>query len=182
MIKQFPPDEQDGEQRSDESPLHGDERSERKGSPRGPTATPARKKRRWARERAAQGLYQQLMNPIPLEQLESQFMEDAFMLRIDLELFRRILRGVEKHSAELDAAIEPHLDRPVDELDPIERAILRLGAFELMHAQEVPRAIVINEAVELAKRFGATDGHRYVNGVLDQLADDLRPGEPARGR
>lgn len=181
MIKQFPPDEQDGEQRPDESPLHGDERSERKSS-RGPTATPARKKRRWARERAAQGLYQQLMNPIPLQQLESQFMEDAFMLRIDLELFRRILHGVERHSNELDAAIEPHLDRPVDELDPIERAILRLGAFELMHAQEVPRAIVINEAVELAKRFGATDGHRYVNGVLDQLADDLRPDEPARGR
>ena len=174
MIKQFPQDEpprQDGPDGVDEAD---------KAAPRGKNV-PARKQRRWARERAAQGLYQQLMNPIAVDQLEAQFMEDAFMLRIDLELFRRILRGVEQHAGELDAAIEPHLDRPVHELDPIEHAILRLGAFELMHMIETPRAIVINEAVELAKRFGATDGHRYVNGVLDRLADRVRTAEPRRG-
>ncbi|KTG16380.1 MULTISPECIES: transcription antitermination factor NusB [unclassified Guyparkeria] len=174
MIKQFPQDEpprQDGPDDADEAG---------KVAPRGKNA-PARKQRRWARERAAQGLYQQLMNPVPVDQLEAQFMEDAFMLRIDLELFRRILRGVEQHADDLDAAIEPHLDRPVRELDPIEHAILRLGAFELMHMIETPRAIVINEAVELAKRFGATDGHRYVNGVLDRLADRVRTAEPRRG-
>jgi len=174
MIKQFPQDEpprRDGPKGADDAD---------KATPRGKNV-PARKQRRWARERAAQGLYQQLMNPIPVDRLEAQFMEDAFMLRIDLELFRRILRGVEQHAAELDAAIEPHLDRPVRELDPIEHAILRLGAFELTHMIETPRAIVINEAVELAKRFGATDGHRYVNGVLDRLADRVRSGEPRRG-
>mgnify|MGYP006281925931 FL=1 len=174
MIKQFPQDEpprRDGPEGADDA---------EKATPRGKNV-PARKQRRWARERAAQGLYQQLMNPVPVDQLEAQFMEDAFMLRIDLELFRRILRGVEQHAAELDAAIEPHLDRPVHELDPIEHAILRLGAFELTHMIETPRAIVINEAVELAKRFGATDGHRYVNGVLDRLADHVRPTEPRRG-
>ncbi|MCL7751819.1 transcription antitermination factor NusB [Guyparkeria hydrothermalis] len=175
MIKQFPQDEPTGGDRSEDA--RGGEGAP---SARGAKSSPARKQRRWARERAAQGLYQQLMNPIPVDQLEAQFMEDAFMLRIDLELFRRILRGVEQHAAELDSAIEPHLDRPVNELDPIEHAILRLGAFELMHMLETPRAIVINEAVELAKRFGATDGHRYVNGVLDRLADRARPTEPRR--
>lgn len=175
MIKQFPQDE----------PTGGEAPEDRRGteeSPpgRGGKSSPARKQRRWARERAVQGLYQQLLNPLAVDQLEAQFMEDAFMLRIDLELFRRILRGVEQHAAELDAVIEPHLDRPVHELDPIEHAILRLGAFELTHMLETPRAIVINEAVELAKRFGATDGHRYVNGVLDRLADHTRPTEPRR--
>ncbi|MFW6020913.1 MAG: transcription antitermination factor NusB [Guyparkeria sp.] len=175
MIKQFPQDEPSGGEMPEDA-----RGSEGVPAAHGNKSSPARKQRRWARERAAQGLYQQLMNPIPVDQLEAQFMEDAFMLRIDLELFRRILRGVEAHATELDAAIEPHLDRPVAELDPIEHAILRLGAFELMHMLETPRAIVINEAVELAKRFGATDGHRYVNGVLDRLADLARPTEPRR--
>lgn len=175
MIKQFPQDEPTGGElpegpRGTEESLPG----------RGGKSSPARKQRRWARERAVQGLYQQLLNPLAVDQLEAQFMEDSLMLRIDLDLFRRILRGVEQHAAELDAAIEPHLDRPVHELDPIEHAILRLGAFELTHMLETPRAIVINEAVELAKRFGATDGHRYVNGVLDRLADHTRPTEPRR--
>lgn len=175
MIKQFPQDEPAGGDRSDDA--RGGEGAR---PSRGATSPPARKQRRWARERAAQGLYQQLINPLPVDEIEAQFMEDAFMLRIDLELFRRILRGVEQHAAELDAAIEPQLDRPVSELDPIEHAILRLGAFELIHMLETPRAIVINEAVELAKRFGATDGHRYVNGVLDRLADRARPTETRR--
>ncbi len=175
MIKRFPQDEPPER----DAPKGVEEALD--ATPR-QSGSPTRKQRRWARERAAQGLYQQLMNPIPVDQLETQFMEDAFMLRIDLELFRRILRGVEQHAAELDAAIEPHLDRPIRELDPIEHAILRLGAFELVHMIETPRAIVINEAVELAKRFGATDGHRYINGVLDRLAHSVRAAEPRRGR
>ncbi len=180
MIKRFPQDEPDHRDSSRPSPEN--EGPSPAGGKRRAGGSPARKQRRWARERAAQGLYQQLMNPIPVDQLEAQFMEDSFMLRIDLEFFRRILRGVEQHAVDLDASIEPHLDRPVEELDPIEHAILRLGAFELIHALDVPRAIVINEAVELAKRFGATDGHRYINGVLDRLADEVRPTEPRRER
>ncbi|MBN2871492.1 MAG: transcription antitermination factor NusB [Halothiobacillaceae bacterium] len=173
MITQFPQDESSVPDEPEGGGATGHH-------PSGGKAVPARKQRRWARERAVQGLYQQMMNPIPVDQLESQFMEDAFMLRLDLALFRGILRGVGQHAAELDAAIEPHLDRPISELDPIEHAILQLGAFELMHMLETPRAIVINESVELAKRFGATEGHRYVNGVLDRLADQVRAGEPRR--
>jgi N utilization substance protein B len=179
MIKRFPQDEPDHRDASSGSP-------EPDGAPSGgrpaPGKAPVRKQRRWARERATQGLYQQLMNHMPVDQLEAQFMEDSFMLRLDLDFFRRLLRGVEQHATELDEAIEPHLDRPIDELDPIEHAILRLGAFELLHVLDVPRAIAINEAVELAKRFGATDGHRYINGVLDHIADRARPHEPTRGR
>jgi len=171
MIKRFPQDRPDQYDSSPE-PAGGTK----------PGRSPARKQRRWARERATQGVYQQLMNHMPVDQLEAQFMEDSFMLRLDLDFFRRLLRGVEKHALELDEAIEPHLDRPIDELDPIEHAILRLGAFELLHVLDVPRAIAINEAVELAKRFGATDGHRYINGVLDRVADGARPHEPTRGR
>lgn len=144
-----------------------------------PARPPSNKKRwRWTRERVVQALYQQLMNFTPPDQLEAQFLEDPFMLKVDLALFRRIVRGVSDVGASLDAAYASLLDRPIDELDPIEHAILRLGSFELIHSPEIPRAVVINEAVEMAKLYGATEGHRYINGVLDKLADQVRPQEP----
>lgn len=146
-----------------------------------PARPPSNKKRwRWTRERAVQALYQQLMNFTPPDQLEAQFLEDPFMLKVDLGLFRQIVRGVSENGSSIDAAFAPLLDRPLAELDPIEHAILRLGAFELMHSPEIPRAVAINEAVEMAKLYGATDGHRYINGVLDKLADRVRPHEPRR--
>lgn len=139
-----------------------------------------RKRWRWARERAVQALYQQILNHTPVDVLDAQFMEDAFMLKVDLELFRRIVRGVSANEESLDAAYLPLLDRPLSEIDPIEQAILRMGAFELIHTPEIPRAVVINEAVEMAKLYGATEGHKYINGVLDKLADQVRPAEPRR--
>ena len=97
---------------------------------------PSPKKRwRWARERAVQALYQQILNHTPVDLLDAQFMEDAFMLKVDLELFRRIVRGVSANEESLDAAYSPLLDRPLSEIDPIEQAILRLGAFELIHTR-----------------------------------------------
>lgn len=139
-----------------------------------------KKRWRWARERAVQALYQQILNSTSDDLLDAQFMEDPFMLKVDLTLFRRIVRGVSAHERELDAAYVELLDRPLAELDPIEHAILRLGAFELIHSLEIPRAVVINEAVEMAKLYGATESHRYINGVLDRLADRVRSHEPRR--
>lgn len=139
-----------------------------------------KKRWRWARERVIQALYQQILNSTPVDVLDAQFMEDVFMLKVDLALFRRIVRGVSANEQTLDAAFTPLLDRPLAELDPIEQAILRMGAFELIHTPEIPRAVAINEAVEMAKLYGASESHKYINGVLDKLADRVRTAEPRR--
>ena len=92
------------------------------------------------------------------------------------------MRGVDAHCGELDAALAPHLDREIDRVDPIERAALRIGAYELRHRIDVPYRVVINEAVEVATRFGTDYGHTYVNGVLDKLAAEWRKAEFDAGR
>jgi transcription antitermination protein NusB len=99
----------------------------------------------------------------------------------DNDLFRQLLTGVPDHVKELDAVLQPLLDRRVDQVDPVERAILRLGVYELVHCPEIPYRVVINEAVDLAKSFGAEQGHRYVNGVLDKIARQVRGAEVASG-
>ena len=98
----------------------------------------------------------------------------------DLEYFEDLLVNIERHCAALDEAIKPHLDRSIESVDPIERAVLRLAAYELIHRLDVPYRVVINEAIETTKRFGADFGHTYVNGVLDQLARAARSGEYRR--
>jgi len=140
---------------------------------------PSPKQRRRAREKAVQALYQQLLNYTPVDALEAQFMEDPVMLKLDLDYFRRLVRGVSASYAELDALFGAHTDRPVDELDPVEHAILRLGAYELKYCKDVPLPVVMNESIELAKLYGATDGHKFINGVLDRLASELRAEEVA---
>lgn len=99
----------------------------------------------------------------------------------DRGLFTQILRGVPEHLADIDQALAPALDRPLEQVDPVERAILRAGAFELLHCPVIPARVAINEAVELAKLFGAEQGHKYVNGVLDQIARAARPDEVRGG-
>jgi N utilization substance protein B len=99
------------------------------------------------------------------------------MKRADQKFFKALLGPVLEQRESLGQALQPFLDRPIDQLSPIERAILWLGAFELTACAETPLPVIINEAVELAKRFGGTDGHRYVNGVLDHLAAQVRPQE-----
>jgi 6,7-dimethyl-8-ribityllumazine synthase len=94
--------------------------------------------------------------------------------RYDAQLFTELVRGVAAHADDIDDALRPLLDRSVTSLDPVERSILRIGTFELMHSPQLPVGVIINEAINLAKDFGATDGHRYVNGVLDRLARNLR--------
>lgn len=126
--------------------------------------------RRKARRFAVQAIYQWQLAGANLAAIEAEFRTDNDMGKVDLEYFHDILHGVPREKAELDAKIEKLLDRRLDELTPVELAILRLGAYEMVHRLDVPYKVVINESVELAKTFGATDGHKYVNGILDKLA------------
>ena len=126
--------------------------------------------RRKARRFAVQAIYQWQLASANLASIEAEFRTDNDMSKVDLEYFHDILHGVPREKSELDAKIQPLLDRRLDELTPVELAILRLGAYEMVHRLDVPYKVVINESVELAKTFGATDGHKYVNGILDKLA------------
>jgi len=130
-----------------------------------------------ARHYAVQALYQWHMAEAPVSQIEAEFRTDYDFSHVDLEYFQALLHGVPGCVTELEAAIEPLLDRKLDDLDPIERSLLRMGTFELLHRPDVPWKVVINEAVSLAKKFGATDGHKYINGVLDKAARELRKAE-----
>jgi N utilization substance protein B len=135
--------------------------------------------RRRSREFALQGLYQWQLSAAKVEAIESELAEASGFAKLDANYFHAILRGAIDQATELDAAMQPHLDRKVQELSPVERAILLIGGYELKHHLDVPYRVVINEAVELAKTFGGTDGHKYVNGVLDKLAGELRAAEVA---
>ncbi len=131
-----------------------------------------------ARRVTVQALYQWLVNEAPPTALLKQFREQEEGLgRADPGYFEELLNGVVENAPELTLDIVPHLDRALNQLDPVEHAILLLGAYELRHKLEVPWKVVVNEAVNLAKTFGAEDGYKFVNGVLDRLARQLRPNE-----
>lgn len=130
-----------------------------------------------ARRRALQALYAWQLSGSHMNAVIEQFRHEQDMEIADLEYFEDLLHGVEKHVDELDASLRPHIDREVAQIDPIERAALRLAAYELGYRHDVPYRVVINEAIEVTKRFGADHGHSYVNGVLDKLAAQLRAVE-----
>jgi len=130
-----------------------------------------------ARELALQGLYQWLLAEERAEEIRMHLAEFKGYDKADQAYLARLLDGVIADAAELEAGFSPLLDRPVDALSPVERGVLLIGAYELAHVAEVPYKVVINEAVELAKSYGGTDGHKFVNGVLDKLAARLRPAE-----
>lgn len=133
--------------------------------------------RRVARSLGMQALYQWHMAGQSLNEIEAQFRVDNDFSGVDGAYFHEILTGVATQKTEIDEAIVPCLDRPLEELDPVELAILRLSTWELRNRVDVPYRVVINEGIELAKVFGATDGHKFVNGVLDKLAPTLRAAE-----
>jgi N utilization substance protein B len=133
--------------------------------------------RRRSRELALQSLYQWLLNGDAADALCQQAEEKKDYARAEKAYFETLTRGVLEHAAELETALQPFLDRPAQQLSPIEHALLLLGGYELMFTVDVPYRVAINEAVELAKSYGGTDGHKYVNGVLDKLAAQVRPGE-----
>ncbi len=138
---------------------------------------PPKSARRRSRELALQGLYQWLLAGAPVPQiLDVSAQMDGFA-KADRAHFDALLHGGIEQASALDAVITRHIDRPVKQLSPIEHAGLMIGVYELMHCLEVPYRVVINEAVELSKSFGGTDGHKYINGVLDKAATELRPTE-----
>ena len=130
-----------------------------------------------ARKLALQALYRWQLNACAWQDLVQEFADDPDMPRADGEYFRALVAGICDERAALDAALEPLLDRKPAQLDPIEHALLLIGSYELRHRLEVPYRVVINEAVGLARRFGATDGHKFVNGVLDRAARLWRAAE-----
>lgn len=138
--------------------------------------------RRFARQRALQALYQWDCAEVDVGDVLNQFQAHQDLNNVDIEHFQALFRGVALAPDEVDALLEPALDRPVQDLDPIERSILRMAACELRDFLETPARVVINEAVELTKKFGADQGHKYVNGVIDKVAMAQRPTEMKAGR
>ena len=139
-----------------------------------------------AREFALQALYQHLVGRQDAESIDQFTRGLSGFHKADSVHYDALLHGCIEQSAALDAAITPHLDRPLAEISPIERGVLWIGAYELQHCLDVPWRVVVNECIELAKSFGGTDGHKYVNGVLHPLAKGLRAQEvaasPSNGR
>jgi N utilization substance protein B len=137
-------------------------------------ATPLSITRSRARRGAIQALYQWQLAGDSTDNIRAQFRDRPGMVKVDWDYFDLLVEGVSNQHAELDAHIAPLLDRPMDQLDPVEKCILRMATYELCHCAEVPMRVCLNEAVELAHTFGAQDSHRYINGVLDPLAKQLR--------
>ncbi len=127
-----------------------------------------------ARRVALQALYQWQMTKEEISQIVKQFQEDSLLEGLDFELFEDLLSNVSATAEELDAIYAEYLDRSVYMIDPVERAIMRMGVYELQSKIEIPYKVVINECVELTKRFGAEESHKYVNGILDKAAKQLR--------
>jgi N utilization substance protein B len=147
-----------------------------------PEATPVAKPvvkspRRRAREFALQGLYQWRLSGNDESAIEAHLRDSAGFDKADREFFVGLLRGVLAQHETLQEQLQAHLDRPFNELSPVESSVLLAGAYELARYPQTPYRVIINEAIELTKGFGGTDGHKYVNGVLDKLACTLRPVE-----
>ena len=134
-----------------------------------------------AREFALQGIYQWQLGGQDAAAIEAHAQQVNGFDKADVELYSVLLNGTLENAAALQEAVQPFIDRPWPELSPIERGVLLLGAYEFKHQIETPYRVVLNEAIELAKEYGGTDGHKFVNGVLDKLALELRPHEARAG-
>lgn len=135
-----------------------------------------RRKQR-ARKLALQAMYQWMMAGHEIIEIETQFHVANSMDKVDIDYFSKIIHEVPKYLAQLEDALLPFLDRPMDDLTPIELTVLRMGAYELIYCLDIPYRIVLDEWVTLAKEFGSVEGHRYVNGVLNNLARQIRATE-----
>ena len=136
--------------------------------------------RRKARHFGLQALYQWTLSDASLVDIDAEFRVDNDFRHTDGEYFQALLRGVMEDVESLEALFSPLLDRALDDLDPIERNLLRMGTFELKERIDVPYKVVLYEAVSIAKKFGATESHRYINGILDKVASELRTVERAK--
>jgi len=144
-------------------------------------AKPQAARRTRARRLAMQALYQWDLSGNNLSDIESQFVEEDGFDKADAEYFNELLHKVPARLDEIEEAFAPYLDRPVREIDPVERAVLRMASYELMTRIDVPYKVIINEAVNLTKKFGEEQAHKYINGVLDQAARKLRAVEHPQG-
>jgi N utilization substance protein B len=130
--------------------------------------------RRKARILALQAVYSWQLSANPIADIEQQMLIENDVSKVDVEYFKDLARGVAVNQKQLDEIVKPHLSRPFDDLDEVERAVLRLSAYELKFREDVPYKVAINEGIELAKIFGAEDSHKFVNGVLDKAVKELR--------
>jgi N utilization substance protein B len=130
-----------------------------------------------ARRLALQALYQIQINPLPWQDVQKQFANDPEADRVDLDYFQTLIQGIAPNREALDLRLSGISEIPPHELDPIEHAVLWLGLHELMSHPELPYRVALDEAVQLTKQFGATDGHKFVNAVLDRAARESRPHE-----
>jgi N utilization substance protein B len=145
--------------------------------PAAPRRTKPRSARRRAREVALQGLYEWLLSGAEASTIDAHMREQDAFDKCDSVHFDALLHGCINEAAQIDAVLAQHVDRKTSLLSPIEHGVLMIGVYELTHCIEIPYKVAINEAVELAKSYGGTDGHKYVNGVLDKAAAGLRPVE-----
>jgi transcription antitermination protein NusB len=150
--------------------------AETKAAARRPGANAARRR---SREVALQGLYQWLVSGADGAEIEAHLQEHEAFDKLDRVHLDALLHGCIREAAALDAVLARHVDRKTSLLSPVEHAVLMIGVYELAHCLDIPYRVAINEGVELAKSFGGTDGHKYVNGVLDKAACELRPAEVA---
>ena len=143
------------------------------------TGKPVRPKsaRRRSREMAVQGLYQWLVSGALASEVDAHMREQEDFEKCDAAHFNALLHGCIAEAVMIDGVLAAHVDRRTNQLSPVEHGVLMIGVYELTHCIEIPYKVAINEAVELAKSFGGTDGHKYVNGVLDKAAAQLRPAE-----
>lgn len=138
--------------------------------------------RKWARRAAVQALYQWQLSGLNLNEIEKQFRQEQDLRKADMDYFTELLHKVPACLDELDKELVPYLDRSsIEEVDPIERAILRLGVYELKSRIDIPYKVVISEGVHLAKTFGSAESHKYINGILDKVARQLRKVEMKAG-
>ncbi|MBA3660135.1 MAG: transcription antitermination factor NusB [Gammaproteobacteria bacterium] len=138
-----------------------------------------------ARRYALQAMYQRQLASTPLADLEAEFLTYHIDKKLDLEYFKELLHGIPLHQKELDREMQPFLERSLQDIDPIELNVLRIAIYELMKRPDVPYRVIINEALELTKKFGSIEGYKFVNGILDRVARKLRPVEikmPGRGK
>ena len=130
-----------------------------------------------ARRRALQAIYAWQISGLPIAQVIEQFRDEQDMEVADAEYFEDLVRGIDRHREQLDLELRRFLDREVAQVDPIERGVLRIATYEMLHRPDVPYRVVINEAIETTKRFGADHGHTFINGVLDKAAAAWRQAE-----
>lgn len=130
-----------------------------------------------ARRYAVQAMYQWQVSGAPIADIEAEFLHFHIDKKLELDYFKELIHGVPKYQEEIDKEMQPYLARSIQEIDVIELAVLRLAIYELLKRPDVPYRVIINEALELAKKFGSAEGHKFVNGILDRIAKKNRAAE-----